>query len=296
MGWTAAGVLANRVLEASPARAAVERKGGALKLRIGVGHGMIKEGSTIMEQMRAAKEAGFEGVEFQGPMDDGQLAQILEARSATGVEVCGLVGGKAGRMCGSLDAAERATGVEEFAKALRQARQLGTKTVLMYSGKCEQDKPYDKVFQALMESVGKLLPVAKETGVAIALENVWNDMFLSPLDVIAFVDHFKSPLVGWYFDIGNICRYGWPEHWIRALGPRILKLHVKEFSRKKHMAEGPWAGFKVELGEGDIDWKAVNAAIEDVGYAGGWVTAEVPGGNLDRLKAICAWTVKVLNM
>lgn len=283
-----------RVFGPSSIHAAVERKGGALKIRICLKHGMIKEGKTVAEQMRAAKEAGFDGVEFEGPLAEEKVPEVLAAKAETGLAVPGMVCGKVGRLVGSLDAAEREKGIGQFSTTLRQAKQLGATTVLLYPGACDETKPYDKVFDVLIESVGKLLPMAKETGVAIALENVWNNMFLSPLDVIRFVDHFNTPLVGWYFDIGNICRYGWPDQWIRALGPRIRKLDVKEFNRKKSMEEGPWAGFKVDLGEGDIDWKAVCAAIDDVGYAGGWASAEVPGGDLARLKAICAWMHGVL--
>lgn len=296
IGLGTAAVVAGRTLAPSSAHGTVDRKGGALKIRIALKHGMIKEGKTILEQMGAAKAAGFDGVEFEGPLAEDKVGEVVAAKAETGLAVPGMVCGKVGRSVGSLDPAEREKGIEQFSVALRQAKQLGGTTVLLYPGTCDEKNPYDKVFEALIESVGKLLPVAKETGVAIALENVWNNMFLSPLDVIRFVDHFNTPLVGWYFDIGNICRYGWPDQWIRALGPRIRKLDVKEFNRKKHMDAGPWAGFKVELGEGDIDWKAVCAAIDDVGYAGGWASAEVPGGDLARLKAIAEWMHKVMGM
>ena len=80
-------------------------------------------------------------------------------------------------------------------------------------------------------------------------------------------------------------RYGWPEHWITALGDRILKLDVKEYSRKKEQEEGTWKGFDVELMEGDCHWPAVNQALTSIGYSG-WASAEVPGGNRQRLRQI----------
>jgi hexulose-6-phosphate isomerase len=101
-------------------------------------------------------------------------------------------------------------------------------------------------------------------------------------------------LLGWYFDIGNIVNYGWPEHWIRTLGARILKLDVKEFSRKKRNDEGLWKGFNVEIGEGDVDWKAVGAALVEIGYSG-WASAEVGGGDAARLKDIATRMDGVLN-
>jgi hexulose-6-phosphate isomerase len=92
------------------------------------------------------------------------------------------------------------------------------------------------------------------------------------------VDEFNSPAVGWHFDIGNVITYGWPEQWIRVLGKRIQKLHVKEFSRKRRDQEGLWKGFDVALLEGDDDWPAVMKALDDVGYRG-WAMTEQGGGD-----------------
>src|SRR5690606_23282712 len=88
-----------------------------------------------------------------------------------------------------------------------------------------------------------------------------------------------------YFDVGNVVNFGWPEQWVRILGRRIVKLDVKEFSRSKRDAEGLWKGFDVEIGEGDCDWPAVMAALDEVGFAG-WATAEVAGGGRERLAGI----------
>ena len=95
----------------------------------------------------------------------------------------------------------------------------------------------------------------------------------------------ESTMIGWYFDVGNIVNYGWPEHWIEALGPRILKLDIKEYSRKRRDAEGLWKGFGVKLLEGDCDWPAVMRALDEIGFEG-WGTAEVSGGGRARLQDI----------
>jgi hexulose-6-phosphate isomerase len=93
-------------------------------------------------------------------------------------------------------------------------------------------------------------------------------------------------MVGWYFDIGNIVRYGWPEQWIKILNKRILKIDIKEYSRKKQREEGIWAGFEVELGQGDCNWPLVMDALEKYDYKGGWGSAEVAGGDRKRLLEI----------
>ena len=68
-----------------------------------------------------------------------------------------------------------------------------------------------------------------------------------------------------------------PQEWIRELGKRILKVHIKEYKREKR--------FSYRLGEGGIDWVAVRTALHEVGY-NGWVTAEVGFGTLDEMKDV----------
>src|SRR5438067_1920883 len=115
-------------------------------------------------------------------------------------------------------------------------------------------------------------------GVKIAIENVWNHFLLSPLEAARYVDEFNSPWVGWHFDVGNVITYGWPEQWIRVLGKRIQKLHIKEFSREKANKEGLGKGFSVEFLKGDNNWPAVMKALDEIGYDG-WGIAEQWGAD-----------------
>jgi L-ribulose-5-phosphate 3-epimerase len=130
------------------------------------------------------------------------------------------------------------------------------------------------------------VPLAEELGVKIAIENVWNQFLLSPLEAARYVDEFNSPAVGWHFDVGNVLNIGWPEQWIAVLGKRIQKLHIKEFSRKRRDNEGLWKGFEVPLGEGDNNWPAIMKALDEIGY-NGWGIAEQDSPNtLEALKDI----------
>jgi hexulose-6-phosphate isomerase len=105
------------------------------------------------------------------------------------------------------------------------------------------------------------------------------------MEAAQYIDQFDSKMIGWYFDVGNIVRYGWPDQWVHILGKRILKVDIKEYSRTKQKEEGIWEGFKVKLGEGDSDWPRVNKALKAVGYSG-WGSAEMAGGDRERLKEI----------
>jgi hexulose-6-phosphate isomerase len=123
---------------------------------------------------------------------------------------------------------------------------------------------------------------------------VWNHFLLSPLEAVRYVDEFNSPAVGWHFDVGNVITYGWPEQWIRALGKRIQKFHIKEYSRKRSEEEGLWKGFDVPLLEGDDDWPTVMKAIDEIRYTG-WVMTEQGGGSTpEGLKDLAQRLGKIL--
>jgi hexulose-6-phosphate isomerase len=168
--------------------------------------------------------------------------------------------------------------VEALKQSLRDCKAYGASSTLLVPGTVNKTVSYDVAYQRAQEEIRKAIPLAEELGVKIAIENVWNNFLLSPLEAARFVDDFKSPAVGWHFDIGNVLRYGWPEQWIHTLGKRIQKLHIKEYSRKKMNAEGLWKGFSVKFLEGDNNWPAIMSALDDVGYHG-WGIAEQGGGD-----------------
>ena len=143
----------------------------------------------------------------------------------------------------------------------------------MVPGGVSEGVTYAQAYQRVQEELRKAVPLAEELGLKIACENVWNHFLLSPMEAARFVDEFNSPAVGWHFDVGNAIYLGWPEQWIRILGRRIQKLHIKEFSRQKMGEKGLHAGFAVEYLEGDNDWPAVMKAVDDIGYHG-WAIAE----------------------
>ncbi|NBX31040.1 sugar phosphate isomerase/epimerase, partial [bacterium] len=142
------------------------------------------------------------------------------------------------------------------------------------------------------DEIRKAIPQAAALGQRILLENVWNGLFYQedgPRDQTAkafadYIDSFQSPWVGAFFDLGNHARYGDVAAWIRELGPRIVKLDIKGYSNAKADVEGKWKGF-VDITAGDIDWAAVRRALADIGFTG-WVSAEVGGGDVARLKTV----------
>lgn len=231
---------------------------------------------SVLEKMKAIKEAGFDGTEMMSHMDQDE---VLRARDETGLVIPSVCGRDHwAKPLSSPDPKVREEGLEALKQTLRDAKRYGASSVLLVPGVVNKDISYADAYTRTQAEIRKAIPLAEELGVKIACENVWNYFLLSPLEAARYVDEFKSPAVGWHFDVGNVVTYGWPEQWVEILGPRIQKLHIKEYSRKKRDKEGPYKGFDVPLLEGDNNWPVIMAAVDKVGYHG-WAITEQPGGN-----------------
>ena len=254
---------------------------------------MVEEETSILGKFKLLKELGFDGVELDSPNEFDER-EILQARDDAGLAIPGVIDSVHwNEPLSDPDPAVRQEGLKGLKTALRDARTYGADTVLLVPAVVDKRTSYDEAYDRSQDEIRKVLPLAEELGVKIAVENVWNNFLLSPMEMARYLDEFESPWIGAYFDVGNIVNYGWPEQWIRILSSRILKLDIKEFSRKKRDEEGLWAGFEVEIGEGDCDWPAVMAALVEIGYEG-WGSAEVPGGGAERLKEISERMDRVL--
>lgn len=263
------------------------------RLKKAIHLGMISGNQSIADKFKLAKETGFDGLEVSSPSDL-SVDEILKARDATGLEIASVMNSAHWSSPLSDPNPEvRARGVEGLKIALRDAKKLGCTSVLLVPAVVKKEVSYADAYTRSQAEIRKVVPLAEELGVTIAIENVWNQFLLSPLEAARYVDEFNSPRVGWHFDVGNIVNYGWPEQWIRILGKRIAKVHVKEFSRSKRDKEGLWKGFDVELLAGDCDWPAVMKALDDIGYQG-WLIAEISGGDAQRLKTIAELMDRIL--
>ncbi|MEE2718326.1 MAG: sugar phosphate isomerase/epimerase family protein [Planctomycetota bacterium] len=254
-------------------------------IRKAVKYGMIADGTTVLEKFQSAKAAGFEGIEMDSP---NQLdpEEVLAARDATGLEIPGVVDSVHWRdTLSHQDPEVRARGVAALETALRDAKTYGASTVLLVPGVVNDEVSYGEVWSRSQEEIRKVLPLCEELGVDIAIENVWNGFLMGPHEQARYIDEIGSPHVGFFFDVGNMVRYARPAECIEVLGPRIMKLDVKEYSLTRMRNEGVWKGFAVEIGDGDCDWPAVGAALDRLEWSG-WASAEVGGGDTARLKEI----------
>jgi hexulose-6-phosphate isomerase len=235
-------------------------------LRKAIMYATIGFKGSVLEQFRAVRAAGFEGVE---PMSHMNQDEVLNALAETGLKAASVCCSTHwNKLLSDPDEGVRREGLEGLQQALKDAKRYGATSVLLVPGRVTKDVSYDDCFKRSVAEIRKAVPLAQELGVKIAVENVWNDFITKPEQAIAFLDAINSPQVGWHFDIGNAVRFSPPQTWIPVLQDRIVKLHIKEYSRFKQ--------FKVKFLEGDNNWPAIMSALDAVGYKG-WGISEQPG-------------------
>jgi len=222
---------------------------------------------SILDRFKLLKDAGFEGVEIRVNEREERKA-FREAVDKTGLVAHSIMN----------------AGEPDLETAIGFASDVGA-TAILYVGRYDHDRPLMESWREAQETVRKGLPAAERNGVKILIENVWAGFLFSPFDMKRFVDEIDHPWFGAYYDIGNNARWGVPHHWFEILGDRIGRLHIKEWDERKHRDEGLRAGFSSEIGEGTIDWAAVREAIVAIDYRG-WITAEVRGGDRERMAEI----------
>ncbi|MFM1802778.1 MAG: hypothetical protein RJA81_2130 [Planctomycetota bacterium] len=263
------------------------------KLRLAVKYGMIREGATPLEKLELVKSIGFEGVEIDSPSKI-DLAALKAACEKTGIVMHGTIDSVHwNKPLSSPDEAVRAEGLKGLETAIRDAHYFGAKTALLVPGVARNGVTYDECFERSAAEVRKVLPLAEELKVVIGVETVWNDFITNPDQMVAYVDQFKSPWVGAYFDCSNMLKYGVPSAtWIRTLGKRLVKFDFKGFNMNDFKAgKNPWC----KIGEGTEDWSDILDALAEIGYDG-FTTSEVGGGGREVLTDVYQRMKKVLEI
>jgi len=232
--------------------------------------GMLPKELPIAEKFALAKRCGFDGVEGYPIADAAEAQAQADAAKAAGIRIHSIMFGGWDAPFSSPDAAVIDEGLKGMETALRTAKIVGADTVLLVPAVVNENTRYADAYKRSQEHIPKLIPIAQEQGVVIAVENVWNNFLLSPIEFARYVDEFESPWVRAYFDVGNIVKFGWPQDWIRTLGDRIVKVHVKDFKREGQ----EWKNLR----EGDVNWPEVRKALDEVGYKG-FITAELDKGD-----------------
>ena len=180
-----------------------------------------------------------------------------------------------GYRMGAPDEADRELAKKVIKMQLKSAKALDATGILIVPGGVPQQKSFVKARELSMKTLLELKPVIEEYKISVGLENVWNGFFMSPFDMISFVDEANSPYISAYFDVGNVVAFSWSEYWIEALGNRISHIHVKDFKRSNTNFGGLNSGGNfVDLQKGDVNWEAVVPALQAINFDG-YLTAEV---------------------
>jgi hexulose-6-phosphate isomerase len=266
---TAGAAVTAALLPHSRAQVAAPRR----NLRKAIMYSTIGMKGTVLEKFRAMKEAGFEGVEPMGAMDRDEVLAAFKATGLQAASVCCHT--HWAKPLSAPDEPTRKIGLEGLLHSLRDAQAYGATSVLLVPGVARDGVNYQQCFERSIVEIRKAIPVAKETGVKIAIENVGNNFIVSPEQAVEYLDAINSEWVGWHFDIGNAGRVGPAERWIQVIGKRILRLHIKDYSAKP--ADPAARGNeRPKLLDGNTNWPAVMKALDNAGYTG-WAISEQPG-------------------
>ena len=281
MTAAASAVSAFAALKPQPVVAAAAE--GGLKKAVYVS--MLPKELGYLDKFKLALDVGFEGIEIGTISDAAVAAEIKEASAKAGLKIHSVMNADHWRYpLSSADPEVVTKSVAGMETSLRNAQLWGADSVLLVPGVVNPETSYKDAWTRSQKVVKeRILPLAQELKVVIGMEEVWNKFILSPLEMARYVDEFQSPWVKAYLDVGNMLFYGYPQDWIRTLGPRISRVHFKDFKLDRRESKYSWKN----LGEGDVDWPEVRKAIADVKYEG-WVTTEISGGDAAYLKDVVA--------
>ena len=257
-------------------------------LRKAIMYSTIGFKGSVLEKFRAMKEAGFEGVEPMGAMNREEVIAALKETGLEAASVCDHIHWV--KPLSAPDEGTRKLGFDGLILSLEDAKAYGASSVLLVpgivAGGSRPGSTFQECWDRSITEIRKAIPTAQKLGVKIAIENVGNNFINTPEQALDYLKAINSEWVGFHFDIGNHGRQGPPERWIEALGKRILKIHVKEFSKTPPPADANAKGGRdrPKLLDGDNNWAAIMAALDKVGYTG-WGISEQPGNQAATVDA-----------
>ena len=267
------------------------RSAPSAKITKGVLSSMLPKELPLVERFKLAVEVGFPIMEERTVDSMEEARAIKEAADKADLRIHSVMNQAHWRYpLSSPDPADVDASVQGMRDSLEQAKLWGADTVLLVPAVVRDDTTYEQAWERSQKVVReRILPLAEKLEVIVAMEEVWNKFLLTPRDFVQYVDEFEHPLVRAYFDIGNVVHYGVPQHWIEALGNRTVKLHLKDYSRAK--------GFTNlgDSGEGGVDWPAIRAALDKVGYNGA-ATVELRGGDREYLADVSRRVDRLLGL
>jgi len=269
------------LLAAVPPSAAADTPGPAkLAIKKGLVFSMLPPALSVSDRFKLARDSGFEVVQAPTEPDEQKAEATKKAADAAGVRIDSVMNMDHWRFpLSSSDPAVVAKSQAGVRTSLQNAKLWGADSVLLVPAVVNAQTSYRDAWTRSASEIGKLLPVAEELKIVMAIEEVWNKFLLSPLEMAKYIGEFQSQWIKAWFDVGNVMFYGYPQDWIHTLGKTIVNVHLKDFKRK----EDGYAW--VNLGDGDVDWPAVREAFAEIGYSGSAIV-ELQGGDAAYLRDV----------
>jgi len=263
-------------------------------------------GMTVFEWIEMAAELPAEGLEmyegFFTSLDDSYIRSVGEAIAEAGFAMP--------MLCCSPDftnpdADARKRAIDREARMIRITRLLGGAGAVcrVLSGQRYPEVPREQGINMVVECIEQVIPVARENGVVLGLENHYKDgfwrypefaqkldVFLELLDAISEREHF-----GVQYDPSNAIVAGDdPLELLRAVAGRVVSMHASDrfltpgASLAALRDSDGTIGYAPELqhgvtGRGLNDYDAIFAILRDVGYSG-WVSIEDGMNGLDEMR------------
>ena len=236
--------------------------GNAPRLKKALLYSMLPKSMTVTDKFKLAADLGFQGVEVPATGDEKTVEAMRIAADKAGIRIHSVMNSQSWSYpLSSSDPETVMKGLDLLRRSLHNAKALGADTVLLVPAVVTPDVRYQEAWQRSQREIRKMLPLARELDVVIAIENVGNRFLLSPLEFARYIDEINDPYLQAYFDIGNsLMLWGYPQDWILTLGQRIRKFHLKDCDLAKKRF--------VLLREGDVNWPAVRAAIDRISFSG----------------------------
>jgi L-ribulose-5-phosphate 3-epimerase len=250
-----------------PAASTTTSSSAPLPIKKGALLAMLPENLSYADRFKLARAVGFEVVQAPTEPDERKAEEIKRAADGANIRIDSVMNMDHWKFpLSSSDSAVLEKSLAGMRTSLHNAKLWGSDAVLLVPAVVNPETSYREAWTRSQREIRKLIPLAEDLKIVIAIEEVWNKFLLSPLEMASYIDEFHSPWIKAWFDVGNVLLYGYPQDWIRTLGKRIVKVHLKDFRRR----EDGYAW--VNLGDGDVDWTAVRQAFTEIGYAGSAVT------------------------
>ncbi len=257
---------------AAPGETAAAVRADSAAIKKGVLLEMLPDKLSYADRFKMAREVGFEVVQAPATPDKRIAEEIKKAADGASVRIDSVMNMDHWKYpLSSGDPAVVDKSLAGMRTSLHNAKLWGADAVLLVPAVVNPQTSYLHAWTRSQAQIRKLIPLAEELKVVIAIEGVWNKFLLSPLAMATYIDEFHSQWIQSWFDVGNVVLYGYPQDWIRTLGKRIIKVHLKDFKRK----EDGYAW--VNLGDGDVDWRAVRQVCGEIGFSGSATVELEPG-------------------